>query len=427
MSSSSLLHSNDRPGVYPLSYYAETVEARAKELPKLEGEISADVCVIGGGYTGLSAALHLAQRGYSVVLLEAHRVGWGASGRNGGHLGSGQRMDVLELEQAFDPATARQLWELGEAAKKTVKDLISKHRIDCDLTPGIIHADHRRRFSAHSRRLAERLNTHYSYPHITYLDQAAVKEAVASDDYVSGTRDMDAAHLDPLKYAWGLARAAIDAGVRIFERSEVLSTAPVVTRAGTVKAGTTVLATNGYLCGLDPKISARVMPINNYILTTEPLDADLIPGKEAVADSRFVVNYFRMTPDNRLLFGGGESYGYRFPKHIKRLPEQPMLKIFPQLKGTRIDYAWGGTLAITRSRLPCFVRRDGLYSASGFSGHGVPIATFAGKLIAEAVAGDSERFDIMAKIPNAEFPGGSMLRAPLLALAMTWYALLDRL
>ncbi|MFA5538446.1 MAG: FAD-binding oxidoreductase, partial [Gemmobacter sp.] len=195
-------------------------------------------------------------------------------------------------------------------------------------------------------------------------------------------------------------------------------------------AGHVVLACNGYLGGLEPQVAARVMPINNFIIATEPLGGratEILSEPVAVADTRFVVNYWRLSEDGRLLFGGGESYGYRFPD-IVRTVRRPMLQVYPQLADARIDHAWGGTLAITMNRLPCFARpHPNVLSASGYSGHGVAMATMAGKVLAEAVAGRAGRFDLMAGLPAARFPGGGALRWPLLVLAMTWYSLRDRL
>jgi gamma-glutamylputrescine oxidase len=429
-----LLHANDRPGEYPPSWYAATVAPLAP-FPPLVGEARADVAVIGGGYTGLSAALHLAERGYDVALLEAHRVGFGASGRNGGQVGSGQRKDVDALEAAFGREMARRLWNLGEEAKALVRALIDRHAIPAQWTPGILHACWHDREVAHAHRLAEKLARDYDYPHVRPLDRAAMRAEVDSPVYRGGSLDLGAGHIHPLAYALGLARAAAAAGARIHERSEVLTiehgAEPVaVTAAGRLRAGQLILAGNGYLGGLEPRIAARVMPINNFIVATEPLGPrarTLIPNAVAVADSKFVINYFRLSPDGRLLFGGGESYGYRFPP-IGPTVRRPLARVFPDLTKVRFDYAWGGTLAITMSRLPCFARpAPNVLSASGYSGHGVALATLAGRILAEAVAGEMERFDLMARLPTPPFPGGPRLRPALLALAMTWFALRDRL
>jgi gamma-glutamylputrescine oxidase len=428
-----LLTANDRPGAYPPSWYAAST-AHLAPFPPLEGTTKADVCVVGAGYTGLSAALHLAQAGLDVVVLEAQRVGWGASGRNGGQLGSGQRRDQEWLEARLGRGPARALWELAEEAKALVKGLIAHHAIACDLKPGVIHAAHRASEVAHHHAAAEKLARDYGYGEVEPLDRAGIMARVATDAYHGGLLDRGAAHLNPLAYALGLARAAAGAGARIHEASrvEAIAGTEVATAAGRVRARHVVVAGNGYLGGLVPAVAARVMPINNFIVATAPLGEAraraLIRHDEAVADSRFVVNYFRLSADRRLLFGGGESYGYRFPADVAAVVRPRMLGVFPQLRDVAIDYAWGGTLAITVDRMPAFQRLgSGLYAAGGYSGHGLAIATLAGKLVAEAVQGTAERFDVFASLPQPRFPGGARLRWPLLVLAMTWYALRDRL
>lgn len=417
------------------SYYAATRRDR-RERPALDGDARADVCIVGGGYTGLSAALHLAEAGRSVVLVEANRLGWGASGRNGGQLHSGQRRDVETLETWFGRDRARALFDLGEAAKHTVKDLIARHAIACDWRDGLIHAAHKRRYVEPMWREAEKLGRDYGLPGATPLDREALAGAIGTDVYHGGWRDPTAGHLHPLDFALGLATAAEAAGARLHEASAAIRIEPaarprVVTGRGTVTADNVLVACNGYLHGLEPETDARIMPIRNYILATEPLGARadrLIPGREAVSDSRFVVYYWRLSADDRLVFGGGETYSEREPRDLVAFVRRHMLGIYPGLSDVRIDHAWGGTLAVTMSRLP-FIRRigTGLYSAAGYSGQGVSLATFAGKIVAEAIAGETERLDIFAALPTPRFPGGCWLRHPSLVLAMTWYALRDRI
>ncbi len=430
-----LLHSNDVRGTYPNSWYAAT--ARPLEpFARLQGEARTDVCVIGAGYTGLSAALHLAKAGRDVVLLEAHRVGFGASGRNGGQLGSGQRMDQDGLERLMGDTEATKLWQLAEDAKALVKHLVAEHEIDCDLKPGVAHTGSSKREVEPLHRYSAHLREKYGYDALEDLDQAACHALCPSPDYVGGTLDWGAAHLHPLNYALGLARAAAAVGVRIHEDSEVLELVEgqpvrIRTETGHVIADNLILACNGYLGKLNSQVAARVMPINNFIAATEPLGDDavrVLTQDVAIADCKFVVNYFRLSRDKRLLFGGGESYGYRFPKDIAALVRKPMTQIFPHLADVRIDYAWGGTLGITMKRMP-FLARLGpnLLSASGYSGHGVGTATHAGQLMALAIQGETDGFDTMARVPAPSFPGGGTLRSPLLVLAMTWFSLRDRL
>jgi len=430
-----LLYANDTKGAYPDSWYAATATPH-DAYPVLKGAQKADVCVIGGGYTGLSAALHLAEAGRDVILIDAQRVGFGASGRNGGQLGSGQRVEQDALEKMVGPDAAARLWEMGQDAKALVKSLIGKHNIDCHLKPGVAWAGSADSDVRHLHAYAELLQTRYGYDQIAPLDAQAFRTVCPSPDYHGGVLDMGAAHLHPLNFALGLARAASAAGVRIFEGSaantiDEVDPATVRTDAGHIIADHVVLACNGYMGGLNRKVAARVMPINNFIVATEPLgDAakDVLARDVAVADSRFVVNYFRLSHDGRLLFGGGESYGYRFPSDIAAKVRKPMSVVFPHLRDVRIDHAWGGTLAITMKRFPYLARlAPNMLSASGYSGHGVGTATHAGALMAQAIMGQSDGFDTMAKVPTAPFPGGAALRNPLLALAMVWYATRDRI
>jgi gamma-glutamylputrescine oxidase len=430
-----LLFSNDKRGVYPPSWYAATATPMPGFDP-LKGETKADVCIVGAGYTGLSAALHLSQAGFSVVVLEAHRVGFGASGRNGGQLATGQRVEQDGLERLMGIDDARKLWNLGLDSVALVKDLIRTHNIDCHLKPGVAHTASTDADVRHAHAYAEKLQRDYGYDQIETLDRDACFTLCPSPDYKGGTLDMGSAHLHPLNYVLGLARAAVDAGARIYEMTQAHNIEPgkkpvVQTDHGRVVADHVILACNGYLGSLNRKVAARVMPINNFIGATEPLGDDaarVLTRDVAVADSRFVVNYFRLSHDKRLLFGGGESYGYRFPSDIDAVVRKPMRVVFPHLKDVKFDYTWGGTLGITMKRLPYLARvAPNILSASGYSGHGVGTATHAGQLMALAIQGQASGFDVMAKIPTSPFPGGAALRAPLLVLAMTWYVLRDRM
>ena len=431
-----ILTANDRPGEYPASWYAATAEA-LEPFPTATGDLRCDVCVIGGGFTGLSAALHLAQKGYDVILLEAQRVGFGASGRNGGQVGTGQRLEQDDLESMVGREQARALWDLSLESVQLVRDLIAENGMDIRFVDGVIHADHRARFVPHNHAYARKLQDEYGYDKIRGLDQDEIRHLVGSSAYYGGVLDMGGGHIHPLRFALGLARAAADAGVRIYENSRVSdvsegSPATIQTPQAKVSAEFVVLGCNGYIGNLNGKVAARVMPINNFIVATEPLSEsaaqDLIRDNHAVADSKFVINYFRLSEDRRMLFGGGESYGYRFPRDIAGLVRKPMTEIYPQLKDVRIDYAWGGTLGITMNRMPYFDRLTGsILNASGYSGHGVALATLGGKIAAEAIAGQAAKFDLMASVPTKRFPGGAAMRWPLLVLAMVWFSLRDRL
>jgi gamma-glutamylputrescine oxidase len=431
-----LLTANDTPGRFPPSLYAAT-SGEPPRFPALQGAAACDVCVIGGGFTGLSAALHLAEAGFHVVLLEANRVGWGASGRNGGQVGSGQRRAQGWLERKYGPGRARALWAMGEEAKALVRDRIERHAIDCHWKPGIIYAASRPAHRADLHEEARLLQASYGYDQIDCLSEEELRGALGTGAYHGGVLDRGAGHLNPLALAFGLARAAASAGVEVREGTRVAEILPggpvrVRTGAGDVTARFVVLASNGYHCDLDRQVSGRILPINNFIVATEPLSEDLaralIRDDVAVADTKFVVNYFRLSEDRRMVFGGGESYGYRFPRNIAPLVRQNMLAVFPQLGNARIDYAWGGTLGITLDRMPAFQRlAPSVLAAGGYSGHGLALAVLGGKLMAEAVAGTAERFDVFAALEQPRFPGGPRLRTPILRAAMTWYALRDRL
>lgn len=430
-----LLFSNDKAGSYPDSWYGATA-TRMDRFAPLRGGLRADVCVVGAGYTGLSAALHLAEAGLDVVVIEAHRVGFGASGRNGGQLGSGQRMEQAALETLMGHDEADKLWTLAEDAKTLVKDLIALHSIDCDLRPGVADTGSTSGEVDDLHAHAQHLQARYGYDQIDILDAEACFDLCPSPDYKGGILDRGAAHLHPLNYVLGLARAAVAAGVRIFEGSLVEALdegtpATLRTKEGQVRADHVILACNGYLGTLNRHVAQRVMPINNFIIATKPLGdqaVQVLTQDVAIADSKFVVNYFRLSADKRLLFGGGESYGYRFPADIAAVVRKPMTKVFPHLADVQIDYAWGGTLGITMKRMPYLARlAPNILSASGYSGHGIGTATHAGQLMALAIQGQASGFDTMSRVPAPAFPGGAALRTPLLVLAMTWYALRDRL
>jgi len=418
------------------SWYAASVSPMA-DFPSLKGEHSVDVCVIGGGYTGLSTAIHLRQLGYSVTVLEANKVGWGASGRNGGHVGTGQRAEQEELEKLVGLEHAKALWDLGLEAVDTVCQLIEQHAIHCELKHGNLHVASKAREAPGLQEEVEHLSSVYGYQNMRYVDPVELGEMTSGQGFHGGTLDSGCRHLHPLKYAQGLARVAQESGASIHEGSRVLSYSEgeqvtVKTDQGTVRARYLVLACNGYLEKLEPRAAGRIMPINNYMLATEPLSAELarslIRDDTSMSDSLFVIDYWKLSDDNRLLFGGGESYSRRFPADMGAFVRKYMLRIYPELANTRIDYGWGGTLAITMNRMPDFGRLSAsVFYAHGYSGHGVPIATLAGKLLAEVISGSAERFDVMASVPSRTFPGGTLLRWPGLVAGMLFYSLRDRL
>lgn len=421
---------------YVDSYYAVTANSRRRHAP-LRGGMEADVCVIGGGYTGVSCALHLAERGYTVGLLEAERIGWGASGRNGGEMFKGHRRSQEELERWFGRERAHALWKLGLEAVELVLGRIRQHGIRCDLNRGVISAAAKPAHILKLRESVAKLRDEYGYADQRFVERDELVHLIGTERYFAGTLDLGCWHLHPLNLVLGLAEAAAGAGAQLFEGSRVVDftrsdPATVRTDQGEVRTRYVVLACDAYLDKLAPEIAGKMLPINNFMLATEPLGEatarSLIPDNYSVSDTKFVVNYWRLSPDRRLLFGGGETYSRTFPPDIGRFVRKYMLRVYPQLVNARIDFGWGGAVGVTMKRLPHFGRlAPNIFFAQGYSGQGIALANLAGKLIAEAVAGAAERFDVMAGLPSPAFPGGTLLRHPLMVLGMLWYALRDRL
>ncbi len=416
------------------SYYAVTANPFAP-APKLEGEARADVVVIGGGYTGLHAALNAAERGFSVILLEAGRIGWGASGRNGGQIIPGWRKGAVDLIARFGLDEARKLFSLALEARTLTLERIERHGIACDLrTNGHLTVAAKRGDLGWMREEADALADKLDYPHTRVLSREEARAKVDAPSFHGGLIDESGGHLHPLNYALGLADAARKAGVMLHEQSRVTAIGAaegVVARTadGLVHARYGVLACDALLENLEPRIATRIMPVANYLVATAPLDHPhaLIADDIAVSDSRFVVNYFRISADGRLIFGGGERYSPAPPADMAAFVRGHMLRIFPQLERVRIDHAWGGLVSVTMTRLPHVGRLGDLFYAHGYSGQGVLTPALAGKVLAEAMAGTAERFDVLAGLAPPEFPGGAALRSPLYVLGMLWYALRDRL
>ncbi|MEC9435058.1 MAG: FAD-binding oxidoreductase [Pseudomonadota bacterium] len=426
------LYANETQGALPPSWYVASAPA-FPDQPQLDGTVTADVCVIGAGFTGLSTALRLAETGVSVVVVEAHRVGWGASGRNGGQVGVGQRQEPEYIAARADPGLARAAWEIGRDAARLVRDMATTGGIEAGYRPGVMYVNHRPRYDAGTKAHVDFMRGEYGHD-VEYLPPEEVRARLGARGMSAGLLEPSGGHLHPLAFARGLAARALAAGARIYERTEAtwLDGTRVIAATGEVRAERVVVACNGYLGTLLPEVAAKTMPINNFIVATEPLAPDLrralIRDDVAVADSRFVVNYFRLSEDGRMLFGGGESYGWRFPRDIAALVRPRMLALFPQLAEARIDHAWGGTLAITPTRLPVWGEiRPGVLNASGYSGSGVALATMAGTVLAEWIAGDRRRFETMAALPVPRFPGGAALRRPALWAAMLLAQIRDAL
>ncbi|MEQ8968160.1 MAG: FAD-binding oxidoreductase [Azospirillaceae bacterium] len=421
------------------SWYAATANP-APERPPLEGERRCDVAVVGGGFTGLSAALELAGRGYSVTLLEAERIGWGASGRNGGQIVTGFNKTVSSIAGMVGPDEARRLWDMAEEAKALIADRVARHAIACDLRWGYFFAAMKR---SHMRDLEADLAEWRGLGHdrAEMIPRERLGDYVASPRYVGGLLDRGSGQLHPLNYALGLAAAAEAAGATLFETSRVerleAGTPAVLTTArGRAVADHVILAGNAYLPGIAPEVETRVrprlMPVLTWIAATEPLGEDraraLIPADLAVADVRFALNYYRLSRDHRMLFGGGVSYSLAAPRDPVPLVRRKMTGFFPDLADAAIEYCWGGLIGISFNRLPDLGRvAPNIFYAQGFSGHGLALTGLAGKLMAEAVAGTAERFDVFARIPHRPFPGGRWLRTPALVLGTTWYRLRDLL
>ena len=416
------------------SYYAAT----ARDLtayPSLATDRVADVCVIGGGFTGVNTAIELAQRGLSVILLEARRIGWGASGRNGGQLIRGIGHDVSGFGRYIGADGVRYLERAGTESVELVGQRIREHAIDCDLRWGFCELANTQAQFAAFKAEHQQLQTS-GYAHETRLvgPQQIREEVVDSGVYAGGLVDMGSGHLHPLNLILGEARLAASLGVQIFEQSPVLElihgdTVQVRCAGGTVRAGRLVLACNAHLDELEPKLSGKVLPAGSYIIATEPLTADaasaLIPHNLALCDQKVGLDYYRLSADRRLLFGGACHYSGRDPTDIGAYMRPQMLKVFPQLADVRIDYQWGGKIGISANRFPQVGRlgqHPNVYYAQGYSGHGLNVTHWCARLLGEAIhAGHSQGFDVFSAVPHMTFPGGPMLRSPLLALGMLWY------
>jgi gamma-glutamylputrescine oxidase len=419
------------PGV---SLYQATVGDR-ETYPSLDGSRRTDVAIVGGGYTGLQAAYTLAKAGIGVVLIDANRFGDGASGRNGGQLGTGQRWWPEEMEETLGYERSKALFDLAERAKHYLLDFAREHDIDIDFMPGQMNVAHKPGYVRSYAENAEIAVLRYDYPHMRFMDKAETAERLGSTRYYCGVRDLGTGHIHPLKLLVGLARAAQAAGASLFEMTSATSitrsgtNVVIATPAGSITADRALIACNGHIGDLEPVTASHVMPIRSFIGATAPLDAfpEVIPGGEAVADSRFVVRYFRKSVDGRLLFGGREAYTADNPRDITQHIRRQIAEIYPALDKVEITHAWGGSVGITMPRQP-FVREvmPGVTSIGGYSGHGVMLSNYCGRLYAESVLGRTGELDLFKALDIPPFPGGRRMRSPLLFLALTWFALRDR-
>jgi len=428
------------------SYYAATVQ-RTKRLPQFEERVSCDVAVVGGGLAGLSAAIELAERDYSVVVLEAKEVDWGASGRSGGQALAGLACDQATIEAQVGMTEARRIWAMTLEAIALIQERCSRFNIECDWQSGYLTLAVNARKAKALRQWQDHMQAEYAFQ-TQWIDNADMASWIDSPRFHSGVFDATSGHLNPLKYSFGLARAADSLGVKIFEHSAITAlkhgdTVRLKTELGELRASAVLLAGNVYLQGLAPVLQYRIMPAGTYIVTSERLDPalanKLVRCKAAVCDTNFVLDYFRPTPDHRMFYGGRVSYSTSTPRDLEASMQKRMAATFPQLKNTRIEYSWGGFVDISMNRAPDFGRLQPLagsvnargaanvYYLQGFSGHGLALTGLAGKLVAEAIDGNAERFDTFSRIQHRSFPGGKWLRTPALVAGMAYYRLRDML
>lgn len=417
------------------SYYAASANDKV-ERPALQENLSADVVVIGAGYTGLSSALHLVEKGFNVVVLEGARIGYGASGRNGGQIVNSYSRDMDVLEQKYGVDTARTLGAMAFEGGDIIRERIAKYDIDCDLKQGGI-------FAAITPKQFDGLKEHkalwerYGNDQLRLLDKNEISDEIGSERYSGGLLDMRSGHIHPLNLALGEARAIESLGGKIFEQSKVVKVekgdkVKVHTEQGMVEASYAVVAGNAYLGDLIPELAAKSMPCGTQMVATEPLGEDLakslITNDYCVEDCNYLLDYFRLTGDNRLIYGGGVNYGGGDPADIKSFIGKKLVETFPQLKDVKLEFGWGGDFLLTMSRMPQFGRiGDNIYYMQGYSGHGVCSTHLAGKLLSEALTEQAERFDAFAQLPHLPFPGGHLLRVPFTAMGAWFYALRDRL
>jgi gamma-glutamylputrescine oxidase len=422
------------------SYYAASANEQPN-YPKLQSDIEADVCVVGGGFAGLSAAIELADRGYKVVVLEAHHIGFGASGRNGGQIIAGLACEQDVIEKSIGFTAAKQVWQMTLEALDLVRERVKRFDIKCDLVDGFLGVSIGDKKGKKLHIWYDGMVKKYQYDSdAKWIEPAHLKDWIDSPRYFNGYYDKRSGHIHPLNYCLGLAKGAASLGVQIFQHSAVNdvqkgATAVIKTETGSVKAKYVVLAGNIFLSEISPQIAPsltkRIMPVGTYIIGSEPIDAKLaaklIPTNAAICDTNFVLDYFRFSADKRMIFGGRVSYSTMTPRNLTAVMQARMVAAFPQLANTKVDYTWGGFVDISMNRAPDFGRvADNVYYLQGFSGHGVALTGLAGKLVAEAISGQAERLEVISKIKHHDFPGGKLLRTPALVLGMAWYQLKEK-
>ena len=421
---------------YAPTYYAATANP-VPNRPALQGEINADICIIGAGYTGLSTGLFLAERGLKVVVLEAAKVGFGATGRNGGQIVNSFSRDIDAIERQVGHDAAKVFGQMAFEGNRIIRERIATYNIQCDLKNGGVFAaftPKQMRHLEHQRKLWAR----HGHNTVDMLDKKQMSNIVGSDVYVGGSIDHSGGHFHSLNLALGEAAAIESLGGAIYEQSPVIriergAKPVVVTEQGRVNARIVVVAGNAYLGNLVPELSAKSMPCGSQVVTTAPLPADLakslIPNDYCIEDCNYLLDYYRLTGDNRLLYGGGVIYGARDPKNVEAIIRPKMLKTFPQLQNVKIDYAWTGNFLLTLSRLPqvgTLGEHNNIFYSQGCSGHGITYTHLAGKVLSEAIMGQRERFNAFAQLPHYPFPGGRLMRVPFTAVGAVYYSLRDK-
>lgn len=421
---------------HPGSYYAAS-RNDVTDRPAVTGTVEADICVVGAGFSGLSTALHLAESGFDVAVVEGVKIGWGASGRNGGQLVNGLNASLDRIQRRFGDETAGHVGSMLQEGGRIIRERINRYDIQCDLKEGNIFAAYTQKHMKEFEAKLALWREHGMDDH-QMLDKQALSEHVGSEVYAGGMLDKSGGHLHPLNLALGEGAALESLGGRIYEHSRVVSidregTQPIVTTdQGEVRCKTLVLCGNAYLGGVEPSLTSRVMPVSTQIVTTEPLDehtaSSLLPTDCCIEDARYILDYYRLTADKRLLFGGGTVYGGTDPADIEKKLRPALERVYPQLKGVKIEFAWSGNFALSFTRVPQMGRLgNNTYFAHGYSGHGVTGSHLFGRILSEAIQGDLNRFDVFANLPWVPFPGGRVLRAPYSTLGSWWYGLRDQL
>ena len=426
-------HDNEK-----ISFYRSSVEDLNSQ-DQLTSDIDVDICVIGGGLTGISSAINLSKKGYSVILCEARKIGWGASGRNGGQLGIGMRKDQFTIEKKLGLKHAKELWSLGLEAVEDVKNLIKENEIDCHLVNGVMSTACFEKDIDEYKFEIEHMAKNYDFEGYQFFNKEKIREEINSKMYLAGLLNSGSYHLNPLKLTLGLAKVAQKNKVKIFENTPIEKIreegdrVQVMSKKGLIRANQVVVACNGYLDSILGSKKNKFMPINNYVVATEPLGEkrarQIIKNNYAVCDTRFIIDYYRFSEDWRMIFGGGETFTSNFVKNATSFVSKRMIKVFPELQNVKIDYSWGGTLAITVNRLPHFgtLMNNKVSYAFGYSGHGLALSVLAGKLIGENIHGDHERFKFFSGINHMSIPFGSIFRRPIYSSAILYYKIRDYL